>query len=210
MVKDFLVEYIDDLKKYCLVPRSHNESAFSPILRLYLENIVNSHSKIKENEEKYELITVELPIFGKYIDYLLIDRIKKIALLVELKTEHKISSNSKKQMEIYEKIIDNKKRLKELVPTTFQKIPIPWKSPSFTQRQNNKQRELINYNLVDIKKIKIMYIAPEYFMKQIIDKKFIDYKIGFEELKKLYFDKKTEKYIDPIWEKICEYISELD
>jgi hypothetical protein len=210
-MENFLDKLIKELIKCSLVPTFQNERAFSPILSIYLENIINLYMEKEDINESYIFVTNELPISENgdhYIDYLLHDKDKNIALLVELKAVHKIIPNTDCQIERYE-VLKNNNNLKDVIPKTLLRKPIKFKKiPSRREKQNNELRKRLFGKVDNINEIKIMYIAPDSFINELSSKIFIDYRIGFKELADMekYMDKKTAC----IWKMISKYIKVLN
>lgn len=178
----FLDKYIEQLIKYCKVPKFQNERAISMILSLYLEEVI-----YKMYKEKYKFVTIEFPIAKKdthqttNIDYLMVSEDRKKALLIELKTE--IQGNDKhfwKQIKEYAELKKNEKSLDH----AFEDV-VGFKRGKTHKNKYLKQQKIIGQELKKIEVIKIMYIAPDFIAeKELKDSKcdFIDYKISFSEL----------------------------
>jgi hypothetical protein len=171
------------------------------ILSLYLKDIVYNYTN-----EKYDLITIELPIANlnnnyrsNNIDYLMVNENKNNALLIELKSEQVGNKNKfSHQIDKYKYLKNN--NIKENV----NKI-INAERKIIHRIKYKKLSELISDNLDNIKNIDIMYIAPDIIIQNELKQKytdFIKYKIGFSELIKLKFDDN--------WEIIKKYIIELN
>lgn len=197
----FLDKYINQLIRFCKIPKFQNERAFSTILSLYLEEIIE-----KTLNEKYILLTVEFPIkknntnHSTNIDYVMVNEIKDKALLIELKTERQgQKDNFNNQIKLYSKLKEN--------ISQFQ-------SHKDVINCNRKRQHKIKYkylqeslgnSLDQISGIEIMYIVPNYMLEKELAKSdcaFIKYKIGFEVL--------INMKIDDDWEIIKKYLKELN
>ncbi len=210
------MEFIEVLVKSIVanrnMPKVQVERELSPILEIFIEDILN----YKFKSDSFELIAPEFPIQSKVlennkktnrstnIDFLL--RNKNTLYFVELKTD----SNSFKteQFEIYKEILQNK-NTKELYCFLEQLKNKKYKF--YTQ----KLKEKIN-NFDEIKDIKLVYLAPSNMFN--INKHWGNYRkeliqeiqkehcvINFKELKNV----KVRRF-EKEWKIISDIIEELD
>ena len=88
----FIEEYLHTLFVYNQVPKLQIERAISPLLSIYIEELVKQHLKNTSSPAyNLELIAPEFPLKKKNnqstnIDWLLIDKNNLVLYLIELKT----------------------------------------------------------------------------------------------------------------------------
>lgn len=200
-MKSFLEKYIEQLIKYCKVPKFQNERAVSIILSLYLEYILFELYK-----EKYIFVTIELPIVKKdthlttNIDYVMVSEDLKKALLIELKTESQgFDVHFRNQIKEYADL----KNVKSL-HQAFENV-VGFKRKKAHNSKYLKQQLIIGDYLKNIEVIQIMYIAPDNMVANELNHKecsIADYKISFSDLMSIT--------IDDDWEIIKKYLSVLN
>ena len=185
----FLEKYINQLIKYCKIPKFQNERALSMMLSLYIEEII-----FKITGEKFAFLTVELPIAenksfrSTNIDYCLINDKRNLVLLVELKTEKQgANKHFKDQLKGYKELKDVK-YLKENL-----KRSITAKRGKKHQRKYDVLKNQIGDYIFKADSVEIMYIAPDCIVNEELKNSQADfikdeYKVSFSQILKIDID----------------------
>ena len=160
----FFEEYLHTLFEYNQVPKLQIERAISPLLSIYIEELVKQHlKKTSSPAHKLELVAPEFPLKKKNnqstnVDWLLIDKKNLVLYLIELKTAG--SSYNSEQLDTY-----------KLVQKFIQKFGAGFLYDDL-QKIRNKSIEKSKYDFVlnkcepfreyfkKIKEAEIIYIVP--------------------------------------------------
>ena len=226
---EFVEKLISSIIENRHMPKVQVEREISPILDIFIEDILESASKFNQNIDKgtYRFIAPEFPLQSlklennkktnrsTNIDYLLLNEDTQDLYFVELKTDS--SSFKYEQFEIYEDLISTK----SLMPNEL--YDFLSKSLTSTKYQNLKKfiLEKMNFNkdskenpFDNIKNIKLVYIAPrKMFERQWKGKnnraiRSIENNhsiINFHDFKNI----EVSKYKDE-WKYIRKYLAQLD
>jgi hypothetical protein len=160
MKNDFLVKLFSELEYLNTVPKFQLERAVSPLLGIFIKEIINSQFNVRT--------TISIPEFplkkmdnnqSTNIDWLLIDVINKSLFLIELKTD--ILSLSDEQSTIYKSVIDklssvqNASFLQEDITKILRASKRKDKYHTITDKLSTDEINLSDYN-----KIEVIYLVP--------------------------------------------------
>lgn len=160
----FLSEYFSQLKEYNSIPKLQIERAISPLLGIFIQELVSFLLKDNANlSGEMEMILPEFPLKKENnqstnIDWLVLNKTKNILLFIELKTAG--SSFNSSQLQIYTEIQKLIKRFtaKFLIDEleTIRNHSVEKKKYDFILGKINKYRNIFS----EIKDTEIVYIVP--------------------------------------------------
>lgn len=184
---NFINDLMDSIIEGMNIPKVQVERAFNPILKIFIESLLNSYFEDDETMRgDYKLISPEFPLKKEdnkqstNIDFLLLNNEKKVLLFFELKTD--ISSADASQTERY---IEYKKRIERESAEILRKDLLA--ICSTTQKKNKYEHLLTQFDKVVsrpelIKKAVIFYLVPKAIKKQTKALSGVDYVWSFENL----------------------------
>lgn len=207
-------KFVQDFMKHIIAltktPKVQVERIVSPILGMFIEEIFNAKFKDDSNYSgKYELISPEFPLKkgGNYqstnIDFLLLNREKKLILFLELKTDS--SSYREEQYDIYLKY---KNRIEEDSARIFiadiENIKLN-SDKSDKYKAICEKLEKMKEELKQIRKVALVYLIPAKKLSEFKKKYPGDLFLSFSDLP----DKINHQYSE-YWSVIRKDLLKLD
>lgn len=212
--KEMETKFVQDFMKHIIAltktPKVQLERIVSPIFGLFIEEIFNAKFKDDPNYSgNYELISSEFPLKKEgnnqstNIDFLLLNRDKKLILFLELKTDS--SSYREVQYDVY---IEYIKRIEKDSASIFideignikSNSIKPNKYETLLDKLNNMAKEL-----EQIKKVFLVYLIPSKKLSEFKKKYPEGLFLGYSDLP----DKINHQYSE-YWNIIRENLLELD
>lgn len=206
------LEFIDELMSHILeganIPKVQVERAIGPILSMFIEGVLNKYfENHKDYSGDYKLISPEFPLKkdnnqSTNIDYLLVNKSRKILVFFELKTD--IGSIGGEQMNIY---IDFKKRIAEkscrILREDLENISIASKGSKY-------EYIITHFDSViggdtDIHKSIIVYLVPFAKVDKVKEESEVDFVLAFNDLPAI-IDHKFAQY----WSIIRKNLLKID
>jgi len=182
-------EFIDELMCHILdganIPKVQVERAIGPILSMFMESILDKYFEDDDDYSgEYKLISPEFPLKkdnnqSTNIDYLLVNKSKRVLVFFELKTD--VGSIGAEQMDIY---VDFKKRIAD---NTCKILREDLENISRASKGSKYEYIISHFDTVigsdtDIRKSIIVYLVPLAKVDKVKEESDVDFVLAFKDL----------------------------